>query len=87
MIACKIGPSGLTVLEKDPKFDNSELDSYLDIPGMVQDNTPDGKHRYFFQQAPELEELDRKDLGIKVLPKDAIIYLSPSHIIGWKKKK
>lgn len=87
VIACKIGPSGLTVLERDPKIDNSEIDSLLtNIPGMVQDVTPEGKFRYFFKRDPKLGGLNRKDLGIRVLPEDAVIYLAPSYIIGGKKK-
>ena len=85
VIACKTGPSGITVLERDPKIKNSEVDSFLN-DSMIRAGTPDGKIRYFFQQSPQLNRMDRKDLGIRVLTKDAVIYLPPSDIIGFKKR-
>ncbi len=81
VIACKIGSSNITVLERDPKVKNSEIDSYLNFPGVISSVAPDGNMYYFFKHAPGVEAIEREDLGIKVLSDDDIVYLPPSYII------
>lgn len=81
VIACKTGSSKITVVERNPKIKNDEADSLLNSPDFVRCTTPEGKIRYFFQHSPEVGGIDREDLGVKVLPNDAIVYLPPSYVI------